>query len=111
MNYKRIYSEIILNRVNNPLPEDVYGQKHHILPKSLYPQYEKTKDAMKRPEVYAKIKKRKVVCIETGIVYNSIKEACQMAKISSIGACCKRKIKHAGGYHWKYVDEVNDEEK
>ena len=66
---------------------------------------------MKRPEVYAKIKKRKVVCIETGIVYNSIKEACQMAKISSIGACCKRKIKHAGGYHWKYVDEVNDEEK
>lgn len=43
MNYKRIYSEIILNRVNNPLPEDVYGQKHHVLPKSLYPQYKNTK--------------------------------------------------------------------
>lgn len=43
MNYKRIYFEIILNRVNNPLQEDVYGQKHHVLPKSLYPQYAKTK--------------------------------------------------------------------
>lgn len=37
MNYKRIYSAIIKNRLSNPLPESEYGQKHHILPKSLYP--------------------------------------------------------------------------
>ena len=43
MNYKRIYSQIIKNRLANPLPESEYGQKHHILPKSLYPQYKNTK--------------------------------------------------------------------
>ena len=43
MNYKRIYGQIIKNRLANTLPESEYGQKHHILPKSLYPQYKNTK--------------------------------------------------------------------
>lgn len=35
MNYKRIHDEIILNRRQNPLPNDVYGERHHVIPKSL----------------------------------------------------------------------------
>ena len=34
MNYKKIYFNIIRNRQNNPLPLDVYGENHHIIPRS-----------------------------------------------------------------------------
>lgn len=34
MNYKRIYFNIIRNRLNNPLPKDIYGENHHIIPLS-----------------------------------------------------------------------------
>ena len=36
-NFYRKYYSIIINRQRNPLPDDVYGEKHHILPKSIYP--------------------------------------------------------------------------
>jgi hypothetical protein len=35
MNYERIYNSIIYHRIQNPLPNEVYGEKHHIIPKSL----------------------------------------------------------------------------
>lgn len=66
---------------------------------------EKTKAAMQRPEVMQKLC-RKVICVDTNVIYSSIKEATLETNISNIGACCRGKIKHAGGYHWKYVDEV-----
>jgi hypothetical protein len=49
---------------------------------------------------------KKVICIETGITYNSIKEAGQKTKINNndICQCCKGRKKTAGNYHWKYKD-------
>jgi hypothetical protein len=35
MDYKKIYNSIIEKRKLNELPKDVYGEKHHILPKCL----------------------------------------------------------------------------
>lgn len=35
MNYKRIYKNLIKKRRSEPLPYDVYGEKHHIIPVSL----------------------------------------------------------------------------
>ena len=48
---------------------------------------------------------KKVLCIETNTVYNTIKEA---GKDTSTMAChisevCKNKRKSAGGLHWKYL--------
>ena len=34
MNYKKIYFQIIKNRINNPLPLDAYSEVHHIIPRS-----------------------------------------------------------------------------
>lgn len=50
--------------------------------------------------------KKKVVCFETGIIYNSIMEAERKTGIANqcIIAVCKHKRKTAGGYHWKYVE-------
>ena len=50
----------------------------------------------------------KILCIETGKIYNTIREAYKDIDIrvnsSQISACCKGNIKTAYGYHWKYVD-------
>ena len=51
---------------------------------------------------------KKVLCVETGIIYKSINEAERQTGInqSSISKACRGKLKSAGGYHWEYV-EVN----
>ena len=49
---------------------------------------------------------KKVVCIETGVIYNSIREASLKTGTDNMGICncCKGKIKTSNGFHWKYVD-------
>lgn len=76
-----------------------------------------TKIAMQRPEVKEKLHKKKkindkhtwkkVVCIETNIIYESIHEAERKTKCrnSDIVAVCKGKRKTCGGYHWRYYEE------
>ena len=48
-----------------------------------------------------------VLCIETGTIYKSMADAQAQTGIlrTTIGQCCNGKVKSAGGYHWKYVDE------
>ena len=52
---------------------------------------------------------KKVRCVETGIIYNSISDASKENNIKGRGhvsACCKGTRKTAGGYHWEYYEEV-----
>lgn len=46
---------------------------------------------------------KKIICVETGKIYNSIKEASKDIEIdnSSIGKAIKGSQETAGGYHWK----------
>lgn len=48
---------------------------------------------------------KKVRCVETGVVFDSVTEAAMFVdkNISNIIACCKGKQKTCGGYHWEYV--------
>lgn len=56
-----------------------------------------------------KIKDKKltkpIICIESNIIYQSIMDAERATNIhnGSISACCKGKVKTAGGYQWKYL--------
>ena len=53
---------------------------------------------------------KRVLCIETGVVYDSIKDASAKNNIKGhghIGACCKGDRMTAGGLHWKYYEEVS----
>ena len=46
--------------------------------------------------------------IDTGEIYNSLKEAarsCGLKSGATISDCCKGKLKTAGGYHWEYYVE------
>lgn len=48
-----------------------------------------------------------VVCLETGKIFNSIKEAETFYDTGHhISMCCKNPNRRAGGYHWAYVNEV-----
>ena len=49
-----------------------------------------------------------VKCVETGIVYESLREAAKAvgASTANICNCCKGKRHTAGGYHWEYAREV-----
>lgn len=76
-----------------------------------------TKLAMQRPEVKAKLHKpktiinkskwKKVMCIETDEIFESITIASKNKKCKSgdISRVCKGKAKTCGGYHWKYYEE------
>ena len=48
---------------------------------------------------------KKVCCIETSIIYSSIKEASKQTGVcqSGISQCCNSKQKTAGGFHWEFV--------
>lgn len=47
---------------------------------------------------------KRVQCVETGEIYNSVTEAQKITKISHISLACLGKRKSAGGYHWRYCD-------
>ena len=48
---------------------------------------------------------KRVMCIETGVIYNSTNEARRQTGINngSISLACRGKCKRAGGYTWKYI--------
>ena len=51
--------------------------------------------------------KKKVRCIEEGIIFNSVTDAAKYFNskyTSHISECCKGKIKTYLGYHWEYVN-------
>ena len=50
-------------------------------------------------------KSKKVLCVETNIIYNSTREAERMTNIkhANISQVCNGKRQTAGGYHWTYI--------
>lgn len=49
---------------------------------------------------------KKVICINTGECFESIKKASEKYNLdsSSISKCCRGKLKTVGGYKWKYIE-------
>ena len=47
-----------------------------------------------------------VICVETNIIYPSIREARRQTGIYNIESCCLRKRNTAGGYHWQYATNI-----
>lgn len=60
-------------------------------------------EAMKGKHINRKDQSKKVLCIETEEIFDSIKDACRKTGINNISAVCLGKRKIAGGYHWKFV--------
>ena len=49
---------------------------------------------------------KKVQCIETGEIFNSMGEASKQMHVakSNMCHCLKGRRPHAGGYHWRYIN-------
>lgn len=52
-------------------------------------------------------KKRPVICIDDGIIYESVQECGRRLQVdaSSVSACCRGKISYVKNHHLKYYDE------
>ena len=64
-----------------------------------------------RTERSAKAHGKRVLCVETNTIYDSIAQASRETGLShgNICQCCKGQIyKTVGGFHWKYVDDTED---
>lgn len=90
----------------------VFSEEHiqnlSISHKNLKPTKEQNyKNMMSNP------KRKAVVCIETNVVYPSVRDACRQTGISSrrISEVCNHKYgrKSAGGFSWKFAEEGVDE--
>ena len=53
--------------------------------------------------------RKKVLCIELNTTYDTVSDASKMLNIDkgNISKCCNGKLKSAGGYKFKYVDDVD----
>ena len=53
---------------------------------------------------------KRVICVETEIIYSSIREAAKAVDIvpSNISNCLAGRRKTAGGYHWKYYEQKEE---
>ena len=92
---------------NKKISEAVKGEKNH-----MYGKKQSEEAIIKMAEKHRK----KVICITTGKIFDSIKDAAEEYKIygTSISKCCKEKYKYAGKLNgvrlqWKYLeDDYND---
>lgn len=97
--YRKIQTERMIGE-NNPM----YGVR---LTGELNGMHGKTHNQETRDKISANLKhKRKVKCIETGVIYDSITQASRLTNITriGIGAVCRKKLKTSGGLHWEYLN-------
>lgn len=78
---------------NNPF----YG-KHHS---------EETKQKISKSLKMRDTRPKKIICVETDEIFDSISEAARKygLVVSHICSCCKGKRTVTGSYHWRYADE------
>ena len=59
-----------------------------------------------RNERIRKVLGKRVLCIETGVIYSSTMDAARQTGIdqSGISKCCRGIYRTCGGFHWKYID-------
>lgn len=60
----------------------------------------------------AKTRGKKIICVETGEIFNSQKEAAEKYGISqgNLSRACRGIIQTCGGYHWRFVEPERGEQ-
>lgn len=73
--------------------------------------YEENNNFGTRNERIAKSLSKKIFCIETNEIFNSINEAAKTIDISpsNISRCLAGRRKTAGGFHFKYYDQKEED--
>ena len=52
------------------------------------------------------IQKKQILCVDTGVIFNSLSEASEKMKVcfQNISKVCKKQRPRAGGYRWEFID-------
>lgn len=84
--------------------KQIYCDKKHWL---YLNEYEKmTEDEIKKLcNYFGNVNNKKVVCLDTREVFNSIEDANRKTKANNIYLCCCGKLSSSGGYHWVYFED------
>ena len=87
---------------NNPF----FGKTHSEEQRAKWSEERKGRNLDKAREASIKVIQRKVLNVDTGEIFDSIKDAATKydLKPTHITRVCKGKRKHTGGFEWKYVD-------
>lgn len=109
---KDVVNHIDCNRENNYVNNlefcTISHNTQHAFNNGLIETTERMRSARRKNiQVCINSNKKKVICVETGIQYDSVHEAGLAVGLkggSTIVRACKNNDKTAGGYHWKYVD-------
>lgn len=66
----------------------------------------KNKVALEMLEKAREAQKKKILCVDTGVVYNSLTDASKQTEIifQNISKVCKKQRPRAGGYRWEFID-------
>ena len=81
--------------------EAIGGENHYAYGKT---RPNGTKEKMRA----ASPKNRQILCVETGTIYRSAREASRQMGINIAGICLAAKgerLKTSGGFHWKYIEQ------
>lgn len=101
--FYKVHRLVALTYIPNP---DNYDTVDHIIP---------IKDGgtdcvnnlrwMSKSENSGRDKHKKVLCVETGIIYSSVLAASKQTGVNkgNIASCCTGKRKTAGGFHWQHI--------
>ena len=95
-NYGKKLSEETKNKIKASLKGKMSGENN--------PNYGKHLSNETKQKISKKNSKY-VICIECGIIFKSLVTASKFAHVSNItiSACCRGRLKTAGGYQWKYL--------
>lgn len=86
------------------------GDLYYVTMQSLKPKNEPTAKRKTVKSLFSpdkiKTSNKRVMCVETGEVFDSIKEVNVKYGFhtANICACCKGRVKSANGYHWRYAE-------
>lgn len=73
-----------------------------------YSRYKYKGNATNHPTGSEAFNTRKVLCVETGQVFSTVKEAQAWLGKGCVCDCARGRSKTAGGYHWQYVDDTDE---
>ncbi len=87
------------------MSESRKGKKHYLYGKHLTDEIKNKISATLKDE--SNPHNKKVICIETGEVFNSIRNASKKYSFqeSHIAKCCRGKRKTTGGFHWMFYED------
>ena len=92
------------NKENNNVNNLEWVTQQENVRYSYRPMSEETKQ-----KISERVNRKKVICIETKQIFDSITKAESWLGKKGVGCCCRGRLKTSGGYHWKYVEEEEKE--